>query len=116
MTKEEREEFFGQIDELYKNRSQEMLTSFLVTHEQSKDEFRIYQDQINTMNIKMDTMNTNMVNGFKDVQSQMSSMQDRIVSVEDDVSSIKEDVTFIKDYLITNLDPRVSVLEKVTLK
>lgn len=112
----DQKEFYNQMDELYTRRSQEMLDSFLVAHEQSKDEFRVYQDQINTLNTTVNTINTNMVNGFKNQQEQINTINIKLDSVIDILGETKQEVTFIKDYLATNLEPRVDILEKVTIK
>ncbi len=108
--------FVSQVSDLFDKKSEQMLTSFNVSLEQAEDRFGVYQDQINTLNLTVNTlnttvntMNTNMVNGFK-------SQQVQIDNIIEEVASVKEDVTFIKGYLTTNLDPRVSVLEEVTLK
>jgi hypothetical protein len=105
----DQKEFYNQMEELYTRKSEEMLTSFTVALEQTKDEFRVYQDQINTLN-------TNMVEGFKSQQDQINTINVKLDSVIEVVGETKQEVTFIKDYLETNLEPRVSILEKVTVK
>lgn len=76
---------------MFDKKAEQMHDSFCIVLENSKDEARIYQDQLNTLAQKIDKMDTKFENRFDDLE---------------------DEVKFIKNYLVENLDPRVEVLER----
>lgn len=85
------------MNEMYIKRDDDRHVGMMVFLEQMRDEFRVYGDQIKTLEGKMD-------NGF-------SGIDLRLDNIESDVSDLKGDVGQIKTYIFDNVEPRMHVLE-----
>jgi septal ring factor EnvC (AmiA/AmiB activator) len=94
--------FVEQVGGLVETKLTQSRNEYGVMLEQKMDEFRIYQDQLNTMSSKLDAV-------IKDV----SEIKSDIVEMKNDIHDLKQDNKQIKEYLMTNLEPRVNILESV---
>ena len=96
-----------QLDkEVLENLAKEEIVRFMVSQngvviEGIRNDMKIFQDQLNHMNSRFD------------------GLENRFDGLENKVGGLVDEVAFIKNYLIDNLEPRVSYLKidrKVSIK
>ena len=99
------------MNEMYIKRDDERHVGMMVFLENIRDEFRVYGDQIKTLESKMDIRFDRVDSRLDNIESDVHDLKSDVSVLKTDVSDLKGDVGQIKEYIFNNVEPRIHVLE-----
>ena len=99
------------MNEMYIKREDERHVGMMVFLENMRDEFRVYGDQIKTLESIVDTGFERVDKRFDNVESRLDSLESDVHDLKSDMHDLKGDVGQIKTYIFNNVEPRIHVLE-----